>query len=188
MDKVLAAATFASKKHAKQFRKNASHEPYINHPLEVANILSLAGITDPDVLAAAILHDTVEDTATTMDELRHHFGERVAGIVAEVSDDKSLPKVERKRLQIEHAAHASFEAKLVKMADKISNLSSLSSDPPTTWSPEVVKGYVIWSFRVVESIRECNAVLDGMLGSIFETFGVTQVDDSMLESYFTQIQ
>ena len=122
---VLRAAAFAAEKHKNQRRKDAEASPYINHPIALANVLATeGGVVDPDVLCAALLHDTIEDTETTAEELRRAFGESVTAIVLEVTDDKSLPKAERKRLQIEHAKHASPQAKLVKLADKICNMES----------------------------------------------------------------
>src|SRR5207248_6449319 len=115
---LLKALAFAAHKHRDQRRKDAEASPYINHPIALADVLvNEGGVTDVDVLCAALLHDTVEDTATTQQELTDAFGSRIARIVAEVTDDKDLPKQERKRLQIEHAPHISREAKLVKLAD-----------------------------------------------------------------------
>lgn len=123
---VMKAADFAARKHRDQRRKDPQKTPYINHPIGVANILINEGdIDDPVVLQAALLHDTVEDTDTTLDEIEEHFGTKVRGIVDEVSDDKDLSKQERKRLQVVHAPHKSREAKLVKLADKLYNLRDL---------------------------------------------------------------
>jgi guanosine-3',5'-bis(diphosphate) 3'-pyrophosphohydrolase len=113
---ILRAAAFAADKHRNQRRKDADASPYINHPIALANVLAQAGIDDTAVLAAALLHDTIEDTDTTTEELLDAFGAQIAGIVCEVTDDKSLPKAERKRLQIEHAPHLSVPAKLVKLS------------------------------------------------------------------------
>ena len=119
----LKALSFAASKHRNQRRKDAVKTPYINHPIAVADILlSEAGVADEVVLMAALLHDTVEDTDTTLDELEQHFGRVVRDVVAEVTDDKSLPKAVRKQQQIEHAADLSDRARLVKLADKISNV------------------------------------------------------------------
>src|SRR5215216_3011423 len=116
---LLKALAFAAHKHRDQRRKDAEASPYINHPIALADVLvNEGGVTDIDVLCAALLHDTVEDTATTHEELVDVFGSRIARVVAEVTDDKNLAKADRKRLQIEHAATLSAEAKLVKLADK----------------------------------------------------------------------
>ena len=124
---ILAASAFAAHKHRDQRRKGADASPYINHPIAVANVLANeGGITDDTVLAAALLHDTIEDTDTTVGELQAQFGPDVAAIVVEVTDDKSLPKQDRKRLQIEHAATLSNQAKLVKLADKTCNVRDMS--------------------------------------------------------------
>src|SRR2546421_10249231 len=120
---ILRAAAFAAERHRNQRRKDEEASPYINHPLALACLLAYEGQEcDPTVLMAALLHETVEDTGTTFEELDQVFGREVGTIVREVTDDKSLPKAERKRLQIEHAASASGAAKLVKLADKICNL------------------------------------------------------------------
>jgi guanosine-3',5'-bis(diphosphate) 3'-pyrophosphohydrolase len=131
---ILEALEFASVKHRDQRRKDADASPYINHPIALANVLAgESGVTEDVVLVAAILHDTLEDTQTTPEELREHFGEKIAGIVEEVTDDKSLLKADRKRLQIEHAATISREAKLVKLADKICNVRDVADHPPAKW-------------------------------------------------------
>src|SRR5713101_8757667 len=124
---LLKALAFAAHKHRDQRRKDAQASPYINHPIALADVLvNEGGVTDVEVLCAALLHDTVEDTATTHEELANAFGSRIARIVAEVTDDKTLPKAERKRLQIEHAPSISREAKLVKLADKLCNLRDVA--------------------------------------------------------------
>nr|KAF6409999.1 HD domain containing 3 [Rousettus aegyptiacus] len=128
---LLEAADFAARKHRGQRRKDPEGTPYINHPIGVARILTHeAGITDIAVLQAALLHDTVEDTDTTLDEVELHFGAQVRGLVEEVTDDKTLPKLERKRLQVEQAPHSSPGAKLVKLADKLHNLRDLKRCTP----------------------------------------------------------
>src|SRR3954468_17269703 len=124
---VLKAMAFAAQKHRLQRRKDREESPYINHPIDLANILANeAEIADSIVIAAAVLHDTVEDTETTPEELEREFGEEIAGIVAEVTDDRRLGKDERKRLQIQHAPHASFKAQQLKLADKIANLRDIT--------------------------------------------------------------
>jgi guanosine-3',5'-bis(diphosphate) 3'-pyrophosphohydrolase len=135
---VIRAVEFAAQKHRMQRRKDSDASPYINHPIALMHVLCLdGGITDPVVLAAAALHDTIEDTETTEEELCTTFGKEIAQIVVEMTDDKSLPKEERKRLQIEHARRMSREGSLVKLADKICNLRDVAANPPLGWS---VKG------------------------------------------------
>ena len=161
LGKLLQAASFAARKHISQKRKGNDAAPYINHPLEVANLLANLGkVEDFDVLIAAILHDTVEDTETTKEEIAALFGEPVAQMVMEVTDDKSLPKAERKQLQIEHAPHLSDGAKLVKLADKISNIRDVSENPPDGWSDERRREYVEWGKKVVAGLRGANADLE----------------------------
>ncbi len=164
---VLRAMQFAAHKHRMQRRRDADATPYINHPIALAVLLvNEAMIDDPVVLSAALLHDTIEDTATTFDELAAAFGEEVAGIVLEVTDDKSLPKAARKQLQIEHAAGISRRAKLVKLADKICNLRDIASAPPVGWSAQRKDEYVAWAAQVVAGLRGVHAGLEEIFDGI----------------------
>jgi guanosine-3',5'-bis(diphosphate) 3'-pyrophosphohydrolase len=170
INKLLEAASFAAQKHRDQRRKGSDAEPYINHPLEVANLLANVGeVTDVDILLAAILHDTIEDTQTSREELVERFGDRVAGFVLEVTDDKSLPKEERKRLQIEHAPHLSAEAKQIKLADKISNITDVTKNPPDGWSLERRREYIDWGDAVASGLRGSNAGLETLFDRTVET-------------------
>jgi len=163
----LRAAHFASHKHRDHRRKNGD-VPYINHPLGVADILATEGrVRDAEILAAAVLHDTIEDTDTTYDELFAGFGERVAGVVAELTDDKSLPKHERKRQQVAHAGRLSTAARLVKLGDLLHNLRDLDTAPPPTWGVTRIQGYVCWAFHVVEAVGEANPHLQRALAELF---------------------
>jgi guanosine-3',5'-bis(diphosphate) 3'-pyrophosphohydrolase len=127
--------------------------------LAVAETLTRHGVTDPVVIQAALLHDTVEDTETTREELEREFGNAVSAVVMEVTDDKSLPKAERKRLQIEHAPGISVAAKLVKLADKICNARDVSENPPADWSVDRRREYLEWTRAVVAG---CRGVNDGL--------------------------
>jgi (p)ppGpp synthase/HD superfamily hydrolase len=148
---------FAAAAHVDQRRKGVAAEPYINHLTEVAELVAKATRgTDPEIIIAAVLHDTVEDTETSLASVEAAFGERVRGMVAEVTDDKSLPKQTRKDLQIQHAPHASRGAQIIKMADKISNLRALAASPPADWAEERKVEYVLWARRVVEGCRLAN--------------------------------
>lgn len=159
--RLLAAAAFAAKKHAGQKRKGKDEEPYINHPIEVANLLiSVGAIDDIDILTAALLHDTIEDTDTKRQDIEARFGQRTADIVMEVTDDKSLTKAERKRLQVEHAPHLSPGAKLVKLADKISNITDIIERPPSNWDDQRRREYVEWGVSVVAGLRGINEELE----------------------------
>lgn len=165
---ILRALAFAAHKHKDQRRKDVGASPYINHPIALANILcNEGGITDPHVLCAALLHDTVEDTETTPEELAEDFGEAIRNIVMEVTDDKTLPKAERKRLQIEHAAHASPSAKLVKLADKISNLRDVADTPPADWDLERKQKYFDWAKKVVDQVRGVHPELEAVFDSTY---------------------
>ena len=158
---IFRALDFAALKHRDQRRKDSEQSPYINHPIALANVLiNEAQVTDPLVIAAAILHDTIEDTETTAAELETVFGAEVAEIVLEVTDDKRLSKDERKRLQVERAAGASPRAKLVKLADKICNLRDMLSAPPAGWSLERRREYFEWAKAVIDQVRGTHAALE----------------------------
>ncbi len=164
---LLKALQFASIKHRDQRRKDVEASPYINHPIEVAELLARVGqLTDLVVLQSAILHDTVEDTLTTPEEIEELFGAEVRGVVEEVTDDKSLPKAARKQLQIEHGPHLSRRAQLVKLADKISNVRGVTQTPPADWSVTRRIEYLAWAESVVAGLRGCNAPLEELFDQL----------------------
>ena len=164
---ILKALHFAATKHRDQRRKGEEASPYINHPIEVAELLAReGGVTDPVLLQAAILHDTIEDTKTTPQELEEAFGTQVRSVVEEVTDDKRLPKAERKRLQIEHAPHLSKRARQIKIADKISNVRAVTVSPPADWPLERRQEYLNWTEQVVAGCRGCNVALEGLYDEI----------------------
>jgi len=166
---ILRAAAFAARKHRDQRRKDAEASPYINHPLELARVLSeVGGVTDTATLCAALLHDTIEDTDTTRDELQREFGAEIAALVAEVTDDKALPKAERKRLQVEHAATISNKAKRVKLADKISNLADVDQSPPADWTLERRREYFDWARAVIDRLRGVDAKLEAAFDRAYQ--------------------
>jgi guanosine-3',5'-bis(diphosphate) 3'-pyrophosphohydrolase len=165
---IFKALTFAAHKHRDQRRKDINASPYINHPIALANVLSNeGGIVDIPTLCAALLHDTIEDTETTAEELTEQFGKHICDIVLEVTDDKSLQKAERKRLQIEHAAHISSQAKLVKLADKISNLRDLIECPPADWDLDRKQAYFDWAKKVVDQVRGSNVLLEQIFDDVY---------------------
>lgn len=160
---LLRALAFAAQKHKDQRRKDADASPYINHPIAVASVLATeADVTDAVTLLAAILHDTVEDTKTTPEELEREFGLDIAGVVAEVTDDKALPKEVRKDLQVRHAAAASGRAKAVKIADKTCNVRDVTTAPPAGWSLDRRKNYVDWAVQVVAQCRGEDLALEAI--------------------------
>ncbi len=160
MKELLRAACFAADKHGAQRRKGGAAEPYVNHVLEVARLVADALETsDEPLVMAALLHDTLEDTETSYEELTGLFGEDVASLVAEVTDDKTLPNAERKRLQVEHAATRTRRAQMIKIADKISNLRSMAVSPPAGWDEARKREYVKWARAVVAALTEPNATL-----------------------------
>jgi guanosine-3',5'-bis(diphosphate) 3'-pyrophosphohydrolase len=161
MTAIFDALRFAAVRHSRQRRKDVDGTPYINHPIAVVDTLwRVGGIRHVPTLVAGILHDTVEDTGTTPEELRLLFGEEVERIVLEVTDDKALPKPERKRLQVERAPHKSVPAKCVKLADKICNVRDVTHNPPPNWPLERRREYFDWSERVVEGLCGANPALE----------------------------
>ena len=168
MNRLIQAIAFAADKHRNQRRKDAEASPYINHPIALANVLANEGlVVDEPVLIAAILHDTIEDTETTAEELTALFGETITAIVLDVTDDKALPKAERKRLQIEHAPTISAAAKLVKLADKICNLRDIVASPPEKWSLERKRAYFDWAKAVVDGLRGAHPELEQIFDEAF---------------------
>jgi GTP diphosphokinase / guanosine-3',5'-bis(diphosphate) 3'-diphosphatase len=162
---ILAAARFAAERHAAQRRKGRTAEPYVNHLLEVAELLArLTDELDTNLIVAALLHDTIEDVGVTREELAQRFGDDVASLVAEVTDDKSLPKEIRKALQIEHAPEKSSRAQALSAADKIANVRSIVDSPPANWTFERRVEYVRWARQVVSRYRQLN----GRIAAEFE--------------------
>ncbi len=163
------ALDFAARKHRDQRRKGAAAEPYINHLAEVAWLVAeVTAGRDPVVVVAALLHDTIEDTKTTAEELAREFGPEVAAVVVEVTDDKRLPKAERKRLQVENAPHKSPRAKLIKIADKTSNLRAILASPPVDWDAARKREYFEWAARVVAGCRGMNRALEAHFDGAYQ--------------------
>lgn len=168
---ILAAARFASEKHAGQRRKGAAQEPYINHLIEVAELVVQGNDhLDANLVMAALLHDSIEDTDVSREDLVARFGEDVASLVAEVTDDKSLPKEVRKALQVDHAPKLSERAQTLKLADKISNLRSIMVSPPRDWGFERKREYFDWGKRVVDGLRSPNPRLKDEFERIYHAF------------------
>jgi len=167
--RIITATKFAAIKHRDQRRKDADQSPYVNHPIQVADILAADGeVEDEDVLIAALLHDTIEDTETTPEELESLFGPTVVKIVLEVTDDKSLEKHVRKRLQVESAPKKSSQAKQIKIADKICNISDITASSPVGWSQERKSEYLDWAEQVISGCRGVNALLDSTFDSALD--------------------
>lgn len=164
MQKIILAANFAANKHRDQRRKDREASPYINHPLALAFVLTneVTGIAEEDLIAAAILHDTIEDTDTSTAEISHLFGGTVLRIVLELTDDKSLPKAVRKQLQIDNSSRLSREAKLVKLADKICNLRDMTNSPPLDWELTRQQEYFEWAKAVIDGLRGTHIELEAL--------------------------
>ena len=174
---VLSETVFASQKHSNHRRKGAAAEPYINHLIEVAELVAGA-VPEPDtnLVIAALLHDTIEDAGVTREELTRHFGEDVAELVAEVTDDKSLLKLERKRLQIVNAPKKSERAQIITLADKVSNLRSLHSSPPVSWDHERQTEYVLWAREVIDRLANPNPILLAEFDVVFKKLRSSSMD------------
>lgn len=171
MRSVLRAARFAADKHSSQRRKGAAAEPYINHLIEVAQLVADSlSEADVNLVIAALLHDTVEDTDASREEIETLFGSDVAELVSEVTDDKSLPKQERKRLQVEHAPHRSPRAQRIKLADKISNVRSILASPPADWDMQRRREYFDWAKQVVDALSAPDPDMKGEFEGIYRTF------------------
>jgi GTP diphosphokinase / guanosine-3',5'-bis(diphosphate) 3'-diphosphatase len=168
--RIMSAARFAAEKHAQQKRKGENGEPYFNHLLEVAELIAASSpCLDVELVMAAFLHDTVEDTGVTLQELEQRFGKDVADLVAEVTDDKSLPKEIRKQLQVEHTPEKSSRAQTLKLADKISNLRAIISSPPVGWSRERKQQYFEWARQVVSGIASPNEFLKSEFDNVYQS-------------------
>ena len=166
---ILKAAHFSAQKHSTQRRKDEDASPYINHPISVAlAIAQIGGVDDPEILAAALLHDTLEDTETTPEELEAEFGKKVCDYVLDVTDDKTLPKHERKRRQIEHAKKISKGAALIKLGDKISNVTDVTNNPPADWDINRRKQYLDWAEKVIENCPKVNDRMENKFQEIIK--------------------
>jgi GTP diphosphokinase / guanosine-3',5'-bis(diphosphate) 3'-diphosphatase len=158
---VLKAADAAARWHVHQRRKGSAQEPYINHLLEVAVLVADAtGGSDTNLIIAALLHDTIEDCEVPRELIAEMFDDDVASLVGEVTDYKSLPKEVRKRKQVEASSNKSARAKVLKLADKTSNVRAIAASPPEAWSIERRKEYVDWSRAVVRGLRGVNQELE----------------------------
>lgn len=166
---ILRAMRFSAEKHNDQRRKDSRSSPYINHPIQVAETLwSIGGVRDMTLIVAAILHDTIEDTDTTSEEIKAEFGEEVLALVLEVTDDKSLPKQVRKQLQIEHAPRISRSAKLLKLADKVCNVHDVVKSPPLVWTLKRKQEYLLWTEQVVAGLRGVSPGLESHYDALLE--------------------
>ncbi|MCU7918572.1 MAG: HD domain-containing protein [Candidatus Thiodiazotropha sp. (ex Epidulcina cf. delphinae)] len=168
LQQLMRTLAFAARKHRDQRRKDIEASPYINHPITLADILvNEGGVTDRETLIAALLHDTIEDTDTTAEEIASEFGLVIAGLVMEVSDDSSLSKLERKELQIRHAPDLSHKARLVKLADKIANLRDIDQSPPADWSLQRKQAYFDWAKAVIDGLRGTHEGLEAIFDAAY---------------------
>ncbi len=167
MTLLLQALHFAAQRHRDHRRKGHDGAPYVNHLIEVARILADHGIDDEVLLAAAVLHDSIEDVGVTHKELAARFGAAVAGYVLEVSDDMDLPAVDRKAGQIQRAPTLSTGAQQIKVADKISNLHGIINSPPTRWSHARKIGYFRWAHEVVSACSAAAPALRATFDSVY---------------------
>jgi (p)ppGpp synthase/HD superfamily hydrolase len=177
---------FSAQRHASQRRKGRAQEPYVNHLAEVAELVATATEQqqDANLVAAAVLHDTVEDTATLLTELASVFNADIANLVAEVTDDKSLEKAVRKKLQVEHAAAKSERAKIIKLADKTSNLRSILKSPPENWDLQRRQEYLDWALDVAKGLRGVNVWLEAQFDEAAEQLATYCVGSTRLYPQF----
>lgn len=170
-ERILDALTYAAQCHQFQTRKNAKKTPYITHPIGVAeSIITVGKVYDADVIIAALLHDTIEDTQATFQDIRSRFGDKVEGYVREVTDDKSLSSAKRKKLQIIHAPGKSKGAAIVKLSDKLYNLNNLLQDPPEEWTRERIDQYFQWAQSVVDNLPEANQPLKTEVHKVIQEY------------------
>jgi guanosine-3',5'-bis(diphosphate) 3'-pyrophosphohydrolase len=179
----LRALQFAARHHADQRRKGGSHAPYINHPINVTMELWHTGqVRDTVTLVAALLHDTIEDTEATPEEIRQLFGEEVLSVVLEVTDDKNLPKPERKRLQVVNAPNKSPRARQIKLADKINNVFEIAHDPPNEWSLTRRREYMDWTKQVIDGLRGQNPALETRFDAVLaEAHALLDADEKKVD-------
>mgnify|MGYP001170763341 CR=1 FL=1 len=170
MNLILKATQFSALKHQDQKRKDGK-TPYIIHPISVAIILSeIGGIDDEGILSAALLHDTIEDTDTTADEIGREFGPTIRSIVEELTDDQEISYSKRKRLQIDHAPNLSKEATLVKIADKISNVTDIINEQPFDWDDNRCKDYIEWAETVINNCQKVNRNLENHFFNLVNSY------------------
>jgi len=168
---LIAALDYAAQEHRDQRRKGAEQAPYINHPIALLRILAVeAGITDPEVLTTAVLHDVIEDCSgrdqefigLRREEIGAGFGAEILALVEAVTDDKALPKAQRKQAQVSHAGDLPPKARLVKLADKIANVRDIARCPPQQWDAQRITEYFDWAERVVDRMRGTDARLEAL--------------------------
>lgn len=191
--RIIEVINFAAEAHKNQRRKNATKDPYINHPIRVAKFIQeIGGIGNYEVLASAYLHDVVEDTNITLDDIENIFGEEIRNIVDEVSNNTSLSSLEQKQAQVETASHKSYEAKLVKLGDLYDNLSSLINDIPPSWSVLKTRGYFVWKYFVLKGYVGTNENLENAIKELFfsqfekdgeKYYTLPSKDENILEGY-----
>ncbi|NDD57770.1 MAG: bifunctional (p)ppGpp synthetase/guanosine-3',5'-bis(diphosphate) 3'-pyrophosphohydrolase [Chlamydiae bacterium] len=171
LDRILDAACFAAECHQHQTRKNAKQTPYVSHPIAVAeSVVSIGKVYDADVIIAALLHETIDDTHATFSEIRERFGTKVESIVREVTEDKSLSSIKRKKIQIIQAPTRSEGASVVQMADQLFNLNNLLYDAPTDWPRERIDQYFQWSQSVVDNLPEASKSLKDELHRVIKEY------------------
>ena len=168
MKELIDAILYAASSHAGQLRKDCV-TPYINHPIEVMHLLVYTGgIEDHEILMAAVLHDVIEDTSVTAEDIAERFGKNVASVVLELTDDVTQPKEERKRLQLQNAGKLSRAARLIRISDKICNVYDMLYAPPGNWDLKRRKEYIEWANAVVKKISGTNEGLESHFEELIE--------------------
>jgi guanosine-3',5'-bis(diphosphate) 3'-pyrophosphohydrolase len=175
VEQICTGVDFAAEKHRFQTRKNKDKTPYISHPIGVAyNVMSVGEVRDVDVIIGALLHDTVEDTQTTFEEIENKFGKRTASLVREVTDDRSLAMETRKRMQVISASQKSIGAAQIKLADKLFNLNDLMNNTPEDWTQARIDGYYEWAQAIVDRLPKANEKLHEAVEDIINTYWENQ--------------
>lgn len=178
---VLEAVGFAAEGHNGQLRENPEKTPYIIHPIRVTeHLMTIANVHERDILVAALLHDTVEDTKITFADIQKSFGTTAEGYVRELTDNMSLPQEERMKLQIETAPKKSLAAAQIKLADKYDNLKSLQSNPPATWDQKKIDEYFLSAKKVTSSLPAANVPLKKAVDDVISQYKPVVVEQKQI--------
>jgi guanosine-3',5'-bis(diphosphate) 3'-pyrophosphohydrolase len=176
IQEICSGIDFAAEKHRFQTRKNKEKTPYISHPIGVAyNLMRVGEVREISIIIGALLHDTIEDTQTTFEEIESKFGKHVAGLVREVTDDKSLATEARKRFQVINASQKSKGAAQIKLADKLFNLNDLYNNPPPDWTQTRIDRYYEWAQSVIDRLPPANDKLHAAVEEIINQYWEKQI-------------
>jgi len=168
---VLGAAIFATEKHKSQVRSNEKKTPYIIHPIEVADLVMKIGhVYDKDVLITALLHDVMDDTQTTYEQITSLYGTKVSSYLEEMTSKQGLSLKEQKKQQIMQAFRQNPSVAIIKLSDKLSNLKTLATSPPPSWSRDRIDQYFQWAQTVIENLPESNQLLKKAVKNVISDY------------------